>query len=173
MGQSQNLISSNLSKPNLEGGENSKPPEGNSAAQPQVVRQEPINYIFLDGLRGIGAFVVYLSHFMDQFFPLMSKKEIEQDPETAKDQKVPSWVRNTPITLLYHGYFWVVVFFILSGFVLTLRFFKIRKHTCVTGGTFRRYLRLMIPLWVTLSLFYFCLKMEFFNKEDLIEKDNR
>lgn len=82
-------------------------------------------------------------------------------------------MRSTPVTLLYHGYFWVVVFFILSGFVLTLRFFKIRKHTCVTGGTFRRYLRLMIPMWVTLSLFYFCLKMEFFNKEDLDDKSNK
>ena len=53
--------------------------------------------------------------------------------------------------------------------MLTLRFFKIKKHTCVTGGTFRRYLRLMIPLWVILSLYYFCLKMEFFNKDDLLE----
>jgi peptidoglycan/LPS O-acetylase OafA/YrhL len=70
---------------------------------------------------------------------------------------------------MYHGYYWVVVFFILSGFVLTLRFFKIRKHTCITGGTFRRYLRLMIPLWVILSLYYFCLKMQLFDKEDLME----
>jgi peptidoglycan/LPS O-acetylase OafA/YrhL len=49
-----------------------------------VIRLEPINYTYLDGLRGIGAFIVYLSHFMDQFFPLMSKKEIEEDPEVAK-----------------------------------------------------------------------------------------
>ena len=100
---------------------------------------------------------------MDHFFLLPTKKQIEEEPGKTKEENVPNWVRNTPITLLYHGYFWVVVFFILSGFVLTLRFFKIRKHTCVTGGTFRRYLRLMIPLWVTLSIFYFCLKMEFFD----------
>ena len=61
----------------------------------------------------------------------------------------------------------MVVFFILSGFVLTLRFFKIRKHTCITGGTFRRYLRLMIPVWLTLSLYYFVLKMEFLDKNDM------
>lgn len=76
------------------------------------------------------------------------------------------------MSIFYHGYFWVVVFFILSGFVLTLRFFKIRKHTCITGGTFRRYLRLMIPVWVTLSLYYFVLKMQFLNKNDVGSPDN-
>jgi hypothetical protein len=30
---------------------------------------KPINYKFLDGLRGFGAFAVYLNHFMDQFYP--------------------------------------------------------------------------------------------------------
>lgn len=29
---------------------------------------EPINYEFLNGLRGIGAFSVYLLHFMEHFF---------------------------------------------------------------------------------------------------------
>ena len=136
------------------------------------VAVEPINYCYLDGLRGIGAFIVYLSHFMDHFFPLRKKKEIAEDPIGYQEKNIPDWVRNTPITLLYHGYFWVVVFFILSGFVLTLRFFKIKKHTCVTGGTFRRYLRLMIPLWITLSLFYFCLKLELFDKDDMQDKED-
>jgi len=29
---------------------------------------EPINYAFMDGLRGIGSFAVYLHHFMLNFF---------------------------------------------------------------------------------------------------------
>jgi len=28
-----------------------------------------INYAFMDGLRGLGAFAVYLSHMKDQFYP--------------------------------------------------------------------------------------------------------
>jgi peptidoglycan/LPS O-acetylase OafA/YrhL len=83
------------------------------------------------------------------------------------NHELPQWIYSTPFSIFLHGYFWVVVFFILSGFVLTLRFFKIRKHTCITGGTFRRYLRLMIPVWVTLSLYYFVLKMDFLIKGDL------
>lgn len=125
-----------------------------------------MDYSYLDGLRGIGAFVVYVTHFLDHFYHLPETPE-EYDSKDA-DHKLPDWMRHIPvIVVFYHGYFWVVVFFILSGFVLTLRFFKIKKHTCITGGTFRRYLRLMIPLWVTMSLYYFCLKMQFFAKDDL------
>jgi peptidoglycan/LPS O-acetylase OafA/YrhL len=74
---------------------------------------------------------------------------------------LPHWAISTPVTILYHGSFWVVVFFIISGFVLTLKYFKTQKQTCVTGGTFRRYIRLMIPLWVIISLYYFVLRMQF------------
>jgi peptidoglycan/LPS O-acetylase OafA/YrhL len=125
-----------------------------------------MDYSYLDGLRGVGAFVVYVTHFLDHFYHLPETPE--QYDSMPKEERLPDYFREIPLLVIaYHGYFWVVVFFILSGFVLTLRFFKIKKHSCVTGGTFRRYLRLMIPLWVILSLYYFCLKMEFFAKEDL------
>lgn len=157
----------------LEGGAGSKEgkeaPEPAPAAQPVAApRPNMMDYSYLDGLRGIGAFVVYLAHFLGHFYSLPeSKEEYEKLDENSK---LPDYFRTfPPLVLMYHGYYWVVVFFILSGFVLTLRFFKIRKHTCITGGTFRRYLRLMIPLWVILSLYYFCLKMQLFDKEDLME----
>jgi peptidoglycan/LPS O-acetylase OafA/YrhL len=66
----------------------------------------------------------------------------------------------------------VVVFFILSGFVLTLRFFKIRKSTCVTGGTFRRYLRLMLPVWFILSLYYMALRFQIPDGADFGSKND-
>ena len=60
----------------------------------------------------------------------------------------------TPLVVFIHGYFWVIVFFILSGFVLPLSYFKTRKPSCIYGGAFRRYPRLMIPVWVTISIYY-------------------
>jgi peptidoglycan/LPS O-acetylase OafA/YrhL len=101
--------------------------------------------------------VVYICHFSDRFYHTPSLDDIKENKSPA-DHMLPDWTRTTPVTILYHGYFWVVVFFILSGFVLTLRFFKIRKHTCLTGGTFRRYLRLMIPVWFIISLYYIALR---------------
>ena len=129
--------------------------EGGSAPAIVLPRPNMFNYSYLDGLRGIGALVVYLNHFLDHFYHLPTKKKLDE----GKEEQLPNWTRQTPVVLFYHGYFWVVVFFVLSGFVLTLRFFKVRKSSCVTGGTFRRYLRLMIPVWVVFSLTYFAIKM--------------
>ena len=46
----------------------------------------------------------------------------------------------------------------LSGFVLPLRFFKKRNESSVWGGTYRRYIRLMIPLAINASLYYLVAK---------------
>lgn len=69
----------------------------------------------------------------------------------------------TPLGLFFNGYFWVVVFFILSGFVLPVRFFATRRPACIYGGTFRRYLRLMLPLFVIISIYYLIVKMGWAN----------
>jgi len=69
-------------------------------------------------------------------------------------------MRSTPFKVIYHGYFWVIVFFILSGFVLPLRFLRTGKETCITGGTFRRYLRLMPPVLMINSLYYLFMKFD-------------
>lgn len=130
---------------NLEGGSENK------------LEQEPINYAYMDGIRGLGSFSVYLSHFFDQFYPIPSQEMLDDGWERI----LPDWLRNTPAKILYHGYFWVIVFFILSGFVLPMNFFRSGRQTCITGGTFRRYLRLMLPVLMIVSLYYLCLKLDF------------
>ena len=119
-----------------------------SASEAEIPKPAPVSYKFLDGLRGIGAFVVYIWHFLDTFYPMPSyeKENIPMLPDVFR--------KNPLITIWCNGSFWVAVFFILSGFVLSLRFFKIRKHTCISGGSFRRYARLMIPVWVILTFYY-------------------
>jgi len=83
-----------------------------------------------------------------------------------QDQRhFPDWVHQTPLMLFIHGSFWVVVFFILSGFVLPLNFFKTGRETCITVGTFRRYLRLMLPNLMIISLYYLFAKMDWFGQD--------
>ena len=48
-------------------GENPQPNNVEAAPRPN---NGITNYAFLDGLRGIGAFIVYLTHFHDHFFPI-------------------------------------------------------------------------------------------------------
>ena len=46
-----------------------------------ISKRTKIDYSFLDGLRGVGAFSVFLNHFMLTFFPYYTKKEMDDDTE--------------------------------------------------------------------------------------------
>ena len=89
------------------------------------------------------------------------------------ERVLPDCLRNTPLKIIYHGYFWVIVFFILSGFVLPMNFFKTGRSTCVTGGTFRRYLRLMLPVLMIISIYYLFLKLDAMGDHTFIRIKNK
>lgn len=52
-----------------------------------------------------------------------------------------------------------MVFFVLSGFVLPLKFFKDKRPQSIQGGMLRRYPRLMLPCLVVISLIYTIIKL--------------
>ena len=81
--KSESLEEMPESDPLLEGGSN--------PADPAVVRPLPSmsSYAFLDGLRGIGALVVYVNHFLDHFYHIPTKKKLEE----GKEEQLPGWVR--------------------------------------------------------------------------------
>ena len=121
------------------------------------LKPEPINYKFLDGLRGFGAFAVFIYH-SHKWFP---ENKPGANPIEKYEDKL-EWIlyfKSTPFTVFVKGPFWVYVFFIISGFVLPLSWFKIRNDSSIYGGTFRRYFRLMIPCWVIISIYYFVCKL--------------
>ncbi len=64
--------------------------------------------------------------------------------------KPPFWFwdinQDNPLDILFDGPFWVTMFFVLSGFVLTIGFFKERDYTILVKGMFKRYTRLLIPV---------------------------
>ena len=122
-----------------------------------ISKRREIDYSFLDGLRGCGAFAVYLNHFMLTFYPYYTRADMEEPTEKYYP---PEWMRTTPVKVLYAGHLWVLVFFILSGFVLPMNYFKTGRPTAITGGTFRRYLRLMLPVLFTYSIIYFFLRVD-------------
>ena len=111
------------------------------------------NYESLNGLRGFGSVAVFLHHFVVEYFP---PRDGQEDHNTDPNEQ-PSWLkycRMTPLVVFVNGYFWVAVFFILSGFVLPLSYFKTGKNSSLWGGTFRRYPRLMIPVLYTITFYY-------------------
>lgn len=112
---------------------------------------KPIDYKFMDGLRGLGAFAVYINHFMLLFYPWYTNKDMD---DGKMKYYPPEWMRDSPARVVYAGQLWVSIFFILSGFVLPMNFFKTGRQSAILGGTFRRYLRLMLPVLVVFTLVY-------------------
>jgi peptidoglycan/LPS O-acetylase OafA/YrhL len=71
----------------------------------------------LDGLRGVAALIVVFAHAMltQPFF-----WTLHFGPHTAPRTAIENWIADTPFRLLWSGSAPVILFFVLSGFVLTL-----------------------------------------------------
>jgi len=110
----------------------------------------------LDGLRGVGAFVVVLYHCVLVVPAMAQLLSIGPYPaHTPAAFSVQWWLDRTPLRLVWGGHEAVLVFFVLSGFVLTL---PLRPGA--QGGRgwsayyVRRLLRLYVPVWGALVLAY-------------------
>lgn len=108
-----------------------------------------MKFRYLDGLRGLAAFIVLLDHFVFVFFPAA----IVGSPASSTAAEI---VHNTPLYLLVSGDFAVTIFFVLSGIVLSAKFFKTGDTKAVIATATKRYFRLAIPvLGSVLAIFAF------------------
>ncbi|AKB19461.1 MULTISPECIES: acyltransferase [unclassified Methanosarcina] len=105
---------------------------------------------YLDGLRGIAAVNVMIMHFFVALAPAM-----------AYGTELPSHFGNldklfsgTPLGLIGAGNFSVCIFFVLSGYVLTQKYFKTKENGVIISSAVRRYLRLFIPVFASVMLSY-------------------
>lgn len=67
-------------------------------------------------------------------------------------EKPPTFIRllrNSPLTVFNHGYFWLIILYMVSGFVLPLKYFKSQQIHCITASMSRRYFRLTGPIVMT------------------------
>lgn len=98
----------------------------------------------LEGLRGVASLVVVLTHSLFIFFPYLSSNSRPYAgavPKTAVD----ALLIYPPFNLLYSGEAAVFVFFVLSGYVLTLKFDRDRQPEIFELAAPRRYIRLGLP----------------------------
>ena len=76
-------------------------------------------YTELDGLRGLAAFVVVVHHAF-----LVSPGLADSYQGQRAQLTGGWWLTHTPLHLVWDGPAAVIVFFVLSGFVLTLPFLR-------------------------------------------------
>lgn len=105
---------------------------------------------YLDGLRGIAAVNVMIMHFFIVFLPAM----IYSDRMPSHLGNFEQIFSNTPLGLIGAGNFSVCIFFILSGYVLTQKYFKTKDKSIIISGAVRRYIRLFIPVLAAILLSY-------------------
>ncbi|MEW6468333.1 MAG: acyltransferase family protein, partial [Bacteroidota bacterium] len=119
----------------------------------------PSNKIqYLEGLRGIAAFMVLSHHFMLAFYP----GAYDGNPDRAH---LGSWERyyySSPINVLTNGNFCVTVFFVLSGFVLSRKYWQSNNFSVIMSAAKRRFFRLFIPVAFTLIISFILLRFSLY-----------
>lgn len=115
--------------------------------------------LWLDGLRGIACTLVFMHHFILAFFPA-AYYGIETESSL---NKIDTLLAKSTIGIIFNGNFWVCIFCIVSGFVLSLKIMNKRNRGSISESILKRYPRLVLPMFFISFLVYFMLKMGLFS----------
>ena len=102
--------------------------------------EKPKRFMELEGLRGVAAVVVVLYHILILFYP-----NIAYGPRIMQHMRFEDNLYGNPLNVFLSGGFAVGIFFVLSGFVLSIGFFQTKNDSIVKKLATKRYLRLMLP----------------------------
>ncbi len=116
-----------------------------------------------DGLRGIAALTVVVSHFVLAFLPFLLQAFYPNWPLGPVPDNLWCRLSQLPfVTIFYNGQFAVMVFFALSGYVLALPYFK-NEPDKIRRRFWARYLRLNIPVAVVVLLSWLLFTLHAYN----------
>lgn len=113
--------------------------------------------LYLEGVRGLAALVVVLSHFIQIFYPALFSTDVN-----LMHHGLEEGISQTPLNVLYNGNFAVCIFFVLSGFVLSYKFFVKKDKKIIVESAVKRYFRLAIPALTSLIFAYILLKLNWY-----------
>lgn len=116
---------------------------------------EKIDY--LDGLRGLAAVGVMVIHFVVSFYPALFTAKAEQ---VHLPNGVEVAIAKSLWTVFYPGNLAVPIFFVLSAYVLSYRFFIYKELAIVRSGAYRRYLRLALVVLASMLMSWFLMRFQ-------------
>jgi peptidoglycan/LPS O-acetylase OafA/YrhL len=112
--------------------------------------------VALEAVRGVAALVVVVYHICLGFFPYYAGVF----PEYARQ----SW-QGEPFFVFVNGNAAVALFFVLSGYVLSRRFFELGDHRILLKGAVKRWPRLMGPVLLVVLASYALFKFNLYQFE--------
>jgi peptidoglycan/LPS O-acetylase OafA/YrhL len=108
---------------------------------------------YLDGLKGLAIIAVVFLHYADGFYPSL------EDPST---NSLHQFIAESPVRLIYNGFFSVFIFFLISSYIIGYQYFHDKKSFPLIPSIFKRYLRLVFVVLVTSTIAYLLLKFSLF-----------
>ncbi|MCT6588735.1 acyltransferase [Pantoea dispersa] len=104
---------------------------------------------YLEGLRGICCFIVIFDHCINTFKPDLRFTGLSDTGGIVR--QLIAW---TPLNIIYSGIAPVCIFFILSGFVLSIKYNNTKMSDVIYQGVIKRYPRLIFPILIAMLLMY-------------------
>ena len=134
-----------------------------TAAEIEIETGTPARKAFVkdstaDGLRGAVALLVFSTHFLVAFFPRgfdLLLPGLQTSP--ASDGAIERILRLPFISIFWNGNF-MVMFFVISGYVLSRPYYFGNQLDTLRDRNLRRYLRLGIPTAASVFIGYVLLK---------------
>ena len=110
---------------------------------------------YLDGVRGWASLMVVLSHVWGQF----ARHNVD-------------FYSAMPLRLISDGHFAVLVFFVLSGTALSLRFTRRPQPVALGWLMCARYVRLVLPIAITTLVVFALMKLQWYGSPEAAEAAN-
>jgi peptidoglycan/LPS O-acetylase OafA/YrhL len=111
---------------------------------------------YLEGLRGIAAFMVFFCHFGYAFYYALFSTDVAQANMLGN---LDAFLAVTPFNVLYNGKLAVRIFFLLCGYVICIKFFQTGEKKYLVSGAVKRYFRLVVPIFFLEVITYLLMVM--------------
>lgn len=114
---------------------------------------------FLEGIRTLCVIAVMLHHYFFAFIPALITGNTNQAHTISKVETV---IAKTPLNIFYNGNFAFFLLFVVSGFVLSYKFFQTGDIAVIRQSAAKRYFRLVIPVLFSVFVAYWFMKLNLF-----------
>jgi len=113
--------------------------------------------LYLEGLRGLSMVVIVLNHFAAAFYPAIIFGE-----KASQHNAFELIIYKTPLNIFFSGILALSIFYLLSGYLLSYKYFRFHIEKHLISSMIRRYLRLAIPTLISILIAYTLLKYHLF-----------